>query len=160
KQSQILSCGGLLFLVQALARSARECPPRLWLVTRGAQPVGPETTPLQAVQAPLWGLGRTVSLEHPELRCSRVDLDPSGIANGIQALSQELRSESTEDQIAGRKGPRHFARLVRSQTDGRLQAPVGQSYRLEVSTRGALDNVALRAIEPLPLGEGEVEIQV
>ena len=65
--------GSALALTQALL--GRRAPPRLWLVTRGAQaPVGEAPDP---TQAPLWGLGRVIALEHPELRCTMVDLDPS-----------------------------------------------------------------------------------
>ena len=27
-------------------------------------------------QSPLWGLGRVIAAEHPELSCTRIDLDP------------------------------------------------------------------------------------
>jgi phthiocerol/phenolphthiocerol synthesis type-I polyketide synthase B len=57
-------------------------PPRLFLLTRNAQPVGDgdRANPAHAV---LWGLGRTLALEHPEIWGGVVDVDesvPAGLA--------------------------------------------------------------------------------
>ena len=51
-------------------------PPRLFLLTRNAQPVG-DGDRANPVHAVLWGLGRTLALEHPEIwggdhRCRRI----------------------------------------------------------------------------------------
>ena len=84
--------------IAATARPAAGPAPRLWLVTRGAQPAG-SAGRLAVAQAPLWGLGAVIALEHPELRCVRVDLDPAGPAD-VAALRAELRADDREDQIA------------------------------------------------------------
>ncbi len=63
----------VLQLTQAIIQSGTN--PRLWLITQGAVADGPHT--LQLAQAPLWGLGRTIAWEHPELQCTCVDLDES-----------------------------------------------------------------------------------
>jgi acyl transferase domain-containing protein len=55
--------GGLLRLAQALASQPRG--PRLWVATRGTQPV--TEAPVALAQAALWGLGRTLAQEHPEV---------------------------------------------------------------------------------------------
>ena len=51
-------------------------PPRLFFVTRNAQPVmeGDRANPTHAV---LWGLGRTLALEHPEIWGGMIDVDDS-----------------------------------------------------------------------------------
>ena len=104
-------CGSALALTQAVARSATR--PRLWIVTRGAQPAGSQRHPLGLPQAPLWGLGKVIALEHPELRCTRVDLDPSAEANSSELLVSELLSSGSEDQVAFRGDERLVARLAR-----------------------------------------------
>lgn len=56
-------------------------PPRLYLLTRNAQPVN-EGDRANAVHAVLWGLGRTLALEHPEFWGRVVDVDetvPTGL---------------------------------------------------------------------------------
>ncbi len=65
--AQALACGTVLALVQAVAGAAiADQPPRLWIVTRGTQPVG-RLEPAALPQSLVWGLGRTIALEHPEL---------------------------------------------------------------------------------------------
>jgi myxalamid-type polyketide synthase MxaE and MxaD len=110
--AQTLGCVSVLHLVQALARTGWTEYPRLWLVTQGAQPVGRESE-VAVGQSPVWGLGRVVALEHPELRCVRVNLDPAGGPAEIQTLFEELWSEEREDQIALRGKERFVLRLVR-----------------------------------------------
>ena len=57
-QAQTRGCRSVLYLVQALGTAGDWRVPKLWLVTRGAQPVGSEPGPLAVEQAPLWGYGQ------------------------------------------------------------------------------------------------------
>ena len=63
--------GSLVSVVQALAGLKAT---RLWAVTRGAQAVRESVGSVSA--ATLWGLGRVIALEHPEMWGGLVDLDP------------------------------------------------------------------------------------
>ncbi|WP_437775823.1 type I polyketide synthase [Sorangium sp. So ce1097] len=109
-----------LYLAQAVLQRGWRDPPPLWLVTRGAQPAGAQATgaassPLSVAQAPLWGLGRTLAMEHPELGCTRVDLDPAWAADdAARALLGAIAAGDGEDQIALRGDGRYVARLARS----------------------------------------------
>ncbi|XXY47425.1 type I polyketide synthase [Sorangium sp. So ce269] len=116
EQAQSRDMGGALHAVQAALKSGQRDVPRMWLVTRGAQAVeeGEEVSPAAAL---VWGFGRTVSTEHPELGCARVDLG-AGAARAdvdaeVEALAAELRVDGREDEIAYRAGERFVARLVR-----------------------------------------------
>ncbi|MDP0398898.1 type I polyketide synthase [Tsukamurella strandjordii] len=85
------------------------CGP-LHLLTRNAQPIGAgdRADPAHAV---LWGLGRTLALEHPRAFGGLVDVDaavPAAIAAGY--LRTEA-SDETEDQVVYRAGVRHAPRL-------------------------------------------------
>jgi acyl transferase domain-containing protein/acyl carrier protein len=118
-------CGSALHLAQTLLQSsaAGTPAPRLWLVTRGAVAVGaaPLTTPLAAL---VWGMARTLVLEHPELACVRLDLDPDGDrSQEVEVLATELLTPDQEDQVAWRNGIRHTARLVRGDTAKVRDAP-------------------------------------
>src|SRR5262249_48641114 len=114
-----LGAVSVLHLVQALALAGWSDPPRLWLVTRGGQvtdPTEPPEAPAEAVsiaQAPVWGMGRTIDREHPELRCTRVDLSASGGPEELRALFQEVWVDSPEVDVALRGSRRHVARLTR-----------------------------------------------
>ena len=106
---------GLLHLVQALADADDPHLPRLWHVTRGAQAVPGDGDGLCPHQGASWGLTRVVRLEHPELACTSIDLDPAEqpAAEAAAQLWRELDGAGDEDQVALRRGGRRVARLVR-----------------------------------------------
>ncbi|MFA1550264.1 SDR family NAD(P)-dependent oxidoreductase [Actinomadura chokoriensis] len=99
----------VLLLVRELA-AAEAATPRFWLVTRGAQAAGDGAALPGIAAAPLWGLGKVISLEHPELWGGAIDLDPAD-GDPSEALAAELGSDG-EDQIAYRDGRRLAARLL------------------------------------------------
>jgi acyl transferase domain-containing protein/acyl carrier protein len=99
-------CADLLHLVQASAPLST--PPRLWVVTREAMPDSP-TQAVQVQQTPLWGLGRAIAWEHPELHCTCVDLAAETTA---QALFTALWFADAETQIRLRADTRLVARLA------------------------------------------------
>ena len=85
--------------------------PRLFLLTRNAQPVdeGDRANPAHAV---LWGLGRTLALEHPEIWGGVVDVDesvPAGLA--ARYVVDEAHGGDGEDQVVYRAGIRRVPRL-------------------------------------------------
>jgi acyl transferase domain-containing protein/surfactin synthase thioesterase subunit/acyl carrier protein len=109
--SQVTGAESALLLIQAVLRAELAVAPQVWLITRGAVAAGGEKS-LSVGQAPLWGLGRTLQGEHPELACRIVDLGQRPIAIEIEDLIAELATTDREDQIALRPGGRFAARLV------------------------------------------------
>ncbi|MEZ0362621.1 SDR family NAD(P)-dependent oxidoreductase [Mycobacterium sp. pUA109] len=103
----------VLHLVQAVTTAGWPDPPRLWLVTRGAQHLDTDTAPVSVAQAPVWGLARSINHEHPELRCARVDLSVGGGPEELRALFCELRADGPETDVALRGYRRYVARLTR-----------------------------------------------
>jgi phthiocerol/phenolphthiocerol synthesis type-I polyketide synthase B len=87
--------------------------PRLYLLTRNAQPVG-EGDRANPAHAVLWGLGRTLALEHPEIWGGIVDVDES-VPTGLAAryVLDEAHGGDREDQVVYRAGVRHVPRLQR-----------------------------------------------
>src|SRR5262249_24494196 len=122
--AEVIGTGGALFCAQALAEvsSAGEVAPRLWIVTRNAQGPFDGGPPLEAAQAPLWGLGRTLALESPRVWGGLIDLSPLGSSDANQeaeALINELLQTENEDQVAVRNGKRlvpRFSRMEKNQT--------------------------------------------
>jgi NAD(P)-dependent dehydrogenase (short-subunit alcohol dehydrogenase family)/acyl carrier protein len=106
--------GGALHVVKALAGRGGSAAP-LWLVTQGAQAVKEQRPTLALAQAPLWGLGRVIDQEHPELRCHRVDLDPEDLEGSISLLYAELGRDGSapERELAFRGGMRLYPSLRR-----------------------------------------------
>jgi acyl transferase domain-containing protein/acyl carrier protein len=148
-------CGNLLALIQALAQT--RSAPRLWLVTRGAQPVAGEVaSPAGLAQSPLWGLGRTLAQEFPNLWGGLVDLDPAEGAASTGPLADHLLRPDGEDQAAWRSGQRYVARLARL-----IPPPAApEVVELAVTQSGVLDGVSLRPAARNAPGPGEVEIRV
>ena len=103
-------------------------------------------------------------MEHPELKCVRVDLDPDAAGDEAKTLFEEIWSEDAEDQVAFRDQVRHVARLVRSRhaesVVQRLEVPHSQSFQLGICTRGTLENLELQPTTRREPGAGEVEIRV
>ncbi|MEM9491302.1 MAG: SDR family NAD(P)-dependent oxidoreductase, partial [Myxococcota bacterium] len=118
-----LGCAGVLHLVQALAKHGMA--PTLWLISRHAQAVAEsereptlgdstdEAEALACVQAPLWGLGRVIAIEQPELSCRLLDLGSHDAGASARSIGAELNARADENQIAYRLGRRFVPRLAR-----------------------------------------------
>jgi acetoacetyl-CoA synthetase len=86
-------------------------PPRLWFVTRDCAPL--DSSRLTGIgQAPVRGFALAVAQEHPDLRCTHVDIERVPSPATLQALCDELLAESPEDRVALRDGARSVQRLV------------------------------------------------
>jgi len=104
------ACGTVLALAQAAAKNAWIHPVRLWVATRGSQDIAGEVTQSPG-QSALWGLGRVIALEHPEIWGGLIDLPPQPSERDWELLCGEVRGEGGESGIAYRGGRRHVARL-------------------------------------------------
>lgn len=105
-------CESLLALAQVAVAQPRIAP-RLWVITRGAQAVGPDDRVDGLVQAPLWAMTRVIGMEHPELRCTRIDLAADSHASDVSAVVGELARDGAHDAVAFRAGERWAATLRR-----------------------------------------------
>jgi hypothetical protein len=116
--------GHVLEVIQRLAGAGRNAPARLWIVTRHAQAVLAGDPAPDLTGAALWGLGRTLALEHPGLWGGLADADGTAAAAG--ALAASLLRHDGEDQVAFREAHRFAARLVpfRAADPGRPAVPV------------------------------------
>ena len=118
-----LGSGTLVYLLQTVVQL--ETPtPSLWLVTSNAQAVRKDDSVVGVLQSPLWGMGKVIALEHPELNCVSIDLDGEGLPDEqAKFLAAELRAASEfrhttipqESQVAWRNRTRYVARFKRYQ---------------------------------------------
>jgi acyl transferase domain-containing protein/surfactin synthase thioesterase subunit/acyl carrier protein len=102
----------VLHLVQALAKLPSS--PKLWLVTRGSQAVLPGPLLEPGLQAALWGFGRVIAMEHPELWGGIIDLDPIELDNAGFQISTALLHPIMKGEMAFRQDQRYVPRLIRS----------------------------------------------
>jgi NADPH:quinone reductase-like Zn-dependent oxidoreductase len=111
--------------------------------------------------ATIWGLGKTVDLEHPSLDFRRVDLDPSNPYDQTSALAALLAGGGSERQIALRDGRALVPRLRRARVDAVFeQEPSDRAYALVCRERGSIDELEFSAVERRVPGADQVEICV
>jgi acyl transferase domain-containing protein/acyl carrier protein len=109
--SAIWNCADLLEQVARVPRVGGHTP-RLYVVTRGAQPAGGSRFVTRPDSAALWGLGRVLANEEPSLRVTLIDLDREVDDEvSLQCLLAEITSSNEETQIAYRNGERLGARV-------------------------------------------------
>jgi acyl transferase domain-containing protein/NADPH:quinone reductase-like Zn-dependent oxidoreductase/ubiquinone/menaquinone biosynthesis C-methylase UbiE/acyl carrier protein len=129
--------------------------PRLWILTRGAQHTGHNDLLPAPFQATVWGLGRSLALEHPELRCTCVDID--GVS--IDALAEEVSRDGAERDVVLRAGDRwlpHLRRWPNTAKPAHASAP----WRLVTARPGTIELFERVPMERKHPGHGEVEIEV
>jgi acyl transferase domain-containing protein/surfactin synthase thioesterase subunit/acyl carrier protein len=117
KSGSEMMCRGALATLHALAetRSTNPTGRRLWFVTANTQTTEGPRQHVDPVQAPLWGLGRTVAIEYPGIWGGLIDLQLNGErAPNIDLLAAELLHPDGETQIAiSAAGERNVARFVK-----------------------------------------------
>lgn len=105
------TCGALLYLVQALAKADLTKNTRLWVITKNAQTVN-EQGLRNVAGGTIWGMGKVVGLEYPELWGGLMDLPPAPSEADAKSVFRELTAADREDHVAFRGGVRHTARVV------------------------------------------------
>lgn len=140
--SRKLSLESTVHLLQALVQADKPVATSLWLVTRGANSPEP-ADPREIVsigQTPLWGLGRTIALEHPALWGGLVDLSTDGDARSeLKGLVRELLTPDGEDQVAFRGDTRFVPRLAHLECHAKRKRQLsGEATYLVTGGLGAL----------------------
>ena len=103
-----------LELCRAVSGDRTSSKPRIWLATRGAQPVDASGVAAPG-QAPVWGLGRVLGLEQPDVWGGLIDLDPAaGAADQARDLVAIIAHAGDDDQIAVRNRAWFVPRIVRA----------------------------------------------
>ncbi len=160
----VQSCLAAVRLVQTTSSRAGGPSRRLFIVTAGAQSVLDPDVPA-VDQAPLWGLGRVIANEHPELHCTLIDL-AANTADDLELLLRELDADSGDDQVAFRGGVRYVPRVMAARTHsaGRRHATAtaaaGRPFRVDIDTPGILDALVLNPAARQAPARGELEIEV
>lgn len=109
-----VGCRAVVNIVQKLAQTESPIESRLWVITRGAQPISGHVDSSNIIHATLWGLGRVIGREHPEFWGGLADLDSTDSIEESAALVVDFCRGSDDDQVAFRAGQRYVPRLVRA----------------------------------------------
>jgi acyl transferase domain-containing protein/NADPH:quinone reductase-like Zn-dependent oxidoreductase/acyl carrier protein len=172
RDDQALACTSVMRLIQSLPSVGTHSAPRLVLVTCGAQACDDNAGAVAVGQAPLWGMGRALDYEHPELACKLVDVSATGSAQvEAKALCRELLDVSRESQVLLRGTQRYVARMIppaeafaasRSPAAEPVTVRAAHDQPIVLATRGAgvLDNLEWVEGRRQPPGPGEAQIEV
>jgi surfactin synthase thioesterase subunit/NAD(P)-dependent dehydrogenase (short-subunit alcohol dehydrogenase family)/acyl carrier protein len=107
--------GDALRLTRAIVATGRIL--EMWIVTHRAQFVRAadwhdDAVSISSAQAPLWGLGKTLFLEHPELRGGLVDIDIADGKSAAEKVLWQATAPEGEHAVAFRSGTRYIAQLA------------------------------------------------
>jgi acyl transferase domain-containing protein/NADPH:quinone reductase-like Zn-dependent oxidoreductase/SAM-dependent methyltransferase/acyl carrier protein len=149
----------------------------LFIITQGAISTHGEALP-NIYQSPIWGLGKVINLEHPELNCKCIDLDATKLdwsasasetstlkaESQIDLLLAELSTaQSTEKEvsIAFRQNQSYVARLTQTQPQPTSDRPIpSQPFQLTSRRRGLLDDLSFQPTARQAPQPDQVEIRV
>jgi acyl transferase domain-containing protein/thioesterase domain-containing protein/acyl carrier protein len=158
--AEIKGSHSLMQLAQSLARENSGL--RLWIATRGAQPVRPGED-ISVAQSPVLGLGRTIINEFPKWPCRLVDLGLDDARTNARRLLQEILADDGETELAWRGQARFASRLSRTSLERHPPAvPVSDysGFRLEIPASGVMDELALLEVPRREPGPDEIEIGI
>jgi acyl transferase domain-containing protein/acyl-CoA synthetase (AMP-forming)/AMP-acid ligase II len=145
KRAQARGVHDLLLLVQYLCRS--QWRGKLWIITQATQHVGAMQRVLPD-QAPLWGFGKCIGMEHPEFWGGLLDL-PDTLENGDwNALVPIVTGDGLEDLLALRAHHLYAARLIPAPAP---PSPLPLQLRTDATylITGGLGGVGLKAAKRL-----------
>ncbi len=149
----------LLHATQALIAAGGTPAPLLCFVTRGAQGRGVGSPVTDVASAPMWGFAKALALEHPEVTCAAIDLDPAREPDEGAVIADEVAVLTRSDYIMRRDRARYVARLRRVQP----QAPESERNEAPVVlqlTQPGPDGLKVVPAERRAPGHGEIEIRV
>ena len=149
----------VLYLTNALVRN-NLTKTNLYLVT-SAVDLEQEISIEGLSQSSLHGFSKVINLEHPELNCCCINLDPvADFKQQVESLITEIESDSKGEQIVWHDGKRKVARLTRYQPEKKLLIPEDKPYQLSISKKGTPKNLQLVPLQRRQPLANEVEIEV
>ncbi|NYH17070.1 type I polyketide synthase [Paraburkholderia bryophila] len=154
-------------LVRDLTAVAGIMQPQLWIVTRGGAPLATpfaDAAMLRPEQAAMWGLGRVLANEHPELSSRLIDVC-AGCRDAGALLARELLASDGEEEVLltphGRYVPRMLpaaSAALRDKDAAPLRAQ-NEAAVLGFASPGSLRNLEWFGLPQRELAPDEVEIE-
>jgi acyl transferase domain-containing protein/acyl carrier protein len=154
-------------LVRDLTAVAAGTQPQLWIVTRGGAPVATpfaNAAALRPEQAAMWGLGRVLSNEHPELSCRLIDIS-TACSDAAALLARELLVSDGEEEVLLTPHGRYVPRMLPAASAALRSAaatPVlaqNEASVLGFASPGSLRNLEWFGLPQRELAADEVEIE-
>lgn len=145
-----------------------ELQPTLWTINRGSEWVTPQDPPVNLVQAPIFGVSRTLNNEYPLAVCKVVDLGEA-TEGELRILAKMITAADNgghETELAIR-GEKLFGRRLEHVEAEQAQAKATQSlpgsgghYQAMLSVPGVISSLTIRRFTPPALQDHDVEIAI
>lgn len=150
----------ILHLSQHLSKNGLH--PRLWLITSGgasmAQPLQKYT--YHPNEAAIWGEGRVMMNEYPELRTTLLDIPcVEDLTELLPRLLLEFLTPDDEREIILTSHTRYVLRSKKSNINNAAQ-PLISRFRLDFKTPGQLRNLQWFPLAERTLADEEIEVAV
>jgi acyl transferase domain-containing protein/NADPH:quinone reductase-like Zn-dependent oxidoreductase/acyl carrier protein/SAM-dependent methyltransferase len=161
--SQTLSA---IKLVQSLRNEQLTQPPQVSFITLASGSISNgnvNKTELNPLQAAMWGLGRVMMNEYPELKCRLLDWEgATSSSDDIQRMAveiqQEVISDSDENEVMLDGISRTVSRMRQTSFTQEISS-VNTDVCLDFSTPGQFKNLYWRALPEQALQPNEIEIK-
>ncbi|MEM6447249.1 MAG: SDR family NAD(P)-dependent oxidoreductase, partial [Cyanobacteria bacterium P01_D01_bin.123] len=144
-------------VIQDLVNRNERCPRGLTILTQQGVAID-AAEDVNPAQAALWGLGRTLQAEQPQLRLRLIDVEKLAPLETSQLV--DILLEESEPQLALRQTQSFTPRLLPLNKSNQLAMPPGGEARLAIAQRGSLDNLRLELDDGALPSAGEVQVAV
>lgn len=171
-----------LNLIQSFDQLSEEHRPELFLISRNgntslnktSDKEKTQTTSKSIADTALWGLGRVIRNEHPELNCRQIDLQTTAKSSSINTLIAPLLSEishPTEDfevvlsitESKQTKSKNSVERYVLQMQPAKAKTPIKEFWdgdiKLDFSDPGLLKNLQWVPIQQHKPAEGQISVR-
>lgn len=146
-------CTSLINALQGFAETVLPTKPSLFVVTSASQ--ASENTPPSPLQSPLWGLGRVIANEYPDISCKLIDIDEANAS----LLGREILTQDREIEVILRGSQKLGTRLRAIDGTSEVEGPVA-NVGLNFQAPGALENLAWFETEIPELAADEICLEM
>ncbi len=92
-------CLGLLYILQTISKEELAANAKVWIVTKNVHALEGTVQLNGLLQSPLWGMGKTIFLEYPNLWGGMIDLAEISTNNQLALLVEEIENGGIEDHV-------------------------------------------------------------
>lgn len=154
-------CDVIIHLVKAIQNLAWTAYPQLTIVTQGGALCDSDNHGVLTKNpdhAALWGFGRVLMNEHPELQCRLIDLQSDALIKLSANFVDELLNPGQENEIIITPSASYGLRITTIESSPTLNNP-HNDFRLDFSRPGPLKNLQWFPAEKSTLAEDEVAVK-
>lgn len=136
--------------------------PQLTLLTKGGAVFSNASNDISfnPLAAPVWGLGRVIMNEYPDLQCRLLDIQCKQLSFGlIQSIINEITEASEETEVVITSEARYVLRLRQNPAQQGSEPLITPAVALDFKTPGSFKNLHWKPLPEVDLQSDEIEIK-